>query len=322
MSYSRENYIRVRREFDMKYIKSRDEAMKRRDELHSRFPELRSIDDALAETGMRVFRETMAGKEGLDERLAVIRSETEELKAIRSQWLVYHGYPADYTDIKYECDLCHDTGSVGLSMCVCMKRALTLAGYESSGIGNLIKTQSFETFDISYYSDDKEAFENIKLVLAKCRSYADSFSADSPNLLFRGDTGLGKTHLSTSIAKTVIERGFDVVYDTAQNIFSCFESERFGRSENASDKNTSRFFECDLLIFDDLGAEMSNQFTVSCLYNIINTRINCNRPMIINTNLKIDELRRRYSDRITSRLFGEFQPLQFMGTDIRAKKLR
>lgn len=324
MSYSRENYVRVKREFESKHMKARNDAEKRLDELHALFPELSRIDNALAETGMRVFRETMAGKNGLDRRLAAIRSENEELRAIRAEWLAYHGYPADYTDVKYECAECKDTGSVGFSMCSCMKRALTMAGYESSGLGSLIKTQSFETFDFSFYKDDKKALENIRHILTVCRRYADEFASDKrTNLLLRGNTGLGKTHLSTAVAKVIIERGFDVVYDTAQNIFAVFEAERFGRnrSEGNPEKETARYFDCDLLIIDDLGAEMSNQFTVSCLYNIINTRINFERSVILNTNLSADELRRRYSDRITSRLFGEFLPLEFTGSDIRAKKL-
>lgn len=325
MSYNRENYIRIKREFESKYMKAREDAQKKRDELHAEFPELRRIDDALAETGMRVFRETMAGKDKLEERVDAIRRETEELLAIRGEWLVYQGYPADYTDLKYDCEHCRDSGSVGLTMCSCMKRALTMAGYESSGLGNLIKTQSFDTFDLSFYKDDRQASERIAHILSVCRRYADDFKSDKrSNLLFRGNTGLGKTHLSTSIAKAVIESGFDVVYDTAQNVFWDFESERFNRnySDNSSEKRTARYFDCDLLIIDDLGSEMSNQFTVSCLYNIINTRINYDRSMIINTNLTADELRRRYSDRITSRLFGEFLPLEFIGSDIRAKKLK
>ena len=323
MAYNRDNYIRVKREFETKYAQARDQAQARREELHVRFPELRRIDDALAETGMRVFRESMAGKDGLDERIAAIRGETEELQAVRGEWLRYHGYPEDYTDVKYQCDICLDTGSVGFNMCTCMKRALTMAGYESSGLGNLIKTQNFESFDLSYYKDDKKALDNIKHILAVCRRYADEFdTARRSNLLLRGNTGLGKTHLTTAISKVVIDRGFDVIYDTAQNVFSDFENERFNRNQNEStEKRTPRYFECDLLIIDDLGSEMANQFTISCLYNIINTRINYERSIILNTNLIADELRRRYNDRITSRLFGEFMLLEFTGTDIRAKKL-
>ena len=122
----------------------------------------------------------------------------------------------------------------------------------------------------------------------------------------------------------MIERGFDVVYDTAQNVLADFEYERFGRHgepEAGEPPRTSKYFECELLIIDDLGTEVANQFTVSCLYNIINTRVNKHLPTIINTNLGREDLRRRYADRITSRLFGEFRPLLFTGTDVRTLKL-
>ena len=141
-------------------------------------------------------------------------------------------------------------------------------------------------------------------------------------LFLYGGSGLGKTHLSTSIAKVLIERGFDVVYDSAQNIISDFEYERFGRGYgDMSDSRTDKYFDCDMLIIDDLGTEMANQFTVSCLYNIINTRINHSKSMIISTNLAQNEIRERYTDRITSRLFGDFMVMKFTGKDIRLQKL-
>ena len=131
---------------------------------------------------------------------------------------------------------------------------------------------------------------------------------------------MGKTHLSTALAGEIIGRGYDVVFETAQNLFSDFEFERFNRPYNSvadEENRTEKFFDCDLLIIDDLGTEMSNQFTVSCLYNVINTRLNKGKTMIINTNLTRDELNKRYQDRITSRLFGEFNPIIFYGQDVR-----
>lgn len=319
MAYNRSNYLRIRDEFEHKYIKARDDALERRDELYNRFPEIKQIDDALSDTGMRIFQETLKGRPGLAERLAAVRAENEELLSLRREWLNIHGFTPDYTDPHYECELCHDTGSVGMSMCRCMKLALIEAGYESSGIGNLMKTQSFDTFDLSYFQDDREQYAYMKKVLDFCRRYATDFSdIKHNNLLFLGNTGRGKTHLSTSIAKVIIERGYDVVYDTAQNIFADFENERFRHADN---RPTERYFDCDLLIIDDLGTEMSNQFTVACLYNVINTRINFDRSIIINTNLATAELRKRYSDRILSRLFGEFQLFEFIGADIRQLKL-
>jgi len=325
MSYNRDNYIRIKRSYEQKSLDARNAAVERREALHQRYPELKQIDDALAETGMRIFTETLGPKETLPQRLEKVKQDNRELNEARAAWLTAHGYPADYTDIHYECRTCQDTGFVGQKLCGCFRKQLVLASFESSGIGNLIQTQSFETFDTAYYAADPRALENIRRVLAICRRYAEEFSDEQvKNLLFRGATGLGKTHLSTSIAKVIIERGFDVVYDTAQNVLADFEDQQFGHGYGESELSTDtrRYFECDLLILDDLGAEMTNRFTVSCLYNIINTRINHNRSTIMNTNLTWEELRKRYTDRITSRLFGEFMPLEFFGTDIRAQKLR
>jgi len=327
MSYNKENYIRLKRQFAERSAAAEHTADARRAELHAAIPELKGMDDAQSAIGLRMFKLAMElSGDALDEAMKKLERETEQLAADRAALLEAHGYPADYDRIKYECPTCMDTGFVGTKMCACFKRALILAGYESSGIAGLIRTQSFETFDPSCQRSDPKSYELMRLNLSVCRNYAETFNpATSCNLLLIGATGLGKTHLSTAIAKEVIERGFDVVYDTAQNVLADFEYERFGRPYGEGDENdpprTAKYFECELLIIDDLGTELSNQFTVSCLYNIINTRVNKRLPTIINTNLGRDELRRRYADRITSRLFGEFRPLLFTGTDVRTLKL-
>jgi len=325
VSYNRSNYLRIRSEYDGKNLRAKDAAERRRDELHAKLPDLRDIDKALSATAFRVFEVTMSTAAGPEReaKLGDIKREMEMLRDDRRRCLVSNGYPADYTDVKYECPVCSDMGyTEDGKMCVCMKKKLILAGFESSGISELMKTQTFDTFDLRYYDDaSRPAMQNI---LGYVRAYADTFSPQSGNLLFIGPTGLGKTHLSTSVAVSVINAGYDVVYESAQNIFADFEEEKFRSSGyRASDTEsiTDRYFECDLLIIDDLGTELANQFSISTLYNLLNTRINKHMPMIINTNLARDELRRRYADRITSRLFGEFTPLLFCGRDVRAAKL-
>jgi len=322
VGYNKENYIRIRQEYADKNLRAKEAADQRAAELHRKYPELLKIDRVLSETGFSILRESMKGREGLEERIAKLKASNKELQEARAAYLVSIGYPADYTSVKYECDVCKDTGFVGTKLCDCMRRDLILAGYESSGIGGLIRTQSFETFRLDYYNRSPEERKNMERVLGICRAYAERFTAGKgDNLLFCGTTGLGKTHLSTSVAKVVVERGFDVVYDTMQNILSDFEYERFGRSHSdTSEPRTAKYFDCDLLIIDDLGAELTNQFTVSCLYNMINTRINHGKSMIISTNLTQNEIRERYSDRITSRLFGDFIALLFTGKDIRMQK--
>jgi DNA replication protein DnaC len=254
----------------------------------------------------------------VDDAVAAMREENESLRRMRGELLVQAGYPADYTDIRYRCEACGDTGFIGTKMCACMRRELVLAGYESSGIGRLMQTQSFDTFSLDYYpAQDRGGMETNYRTLREFAAHFDSRRGE--NYLLIGTTGLGKTHLSTSVARLVIDSGFDVVYDTAQGVFSAFEAAQFGRDEDAGEE---KYLRCELLILDDLGTELTNNFTVACLYNIINTRLNNHLSTIINTNLTHSELRTRYADRITSRLFGEFRPLLFTGSDIRREKLK
>jgi DNA replication protein DnaC len=234
-----------------------------------------------------------------------------------------YGYPEDYTDVHYECEKCGDTGYVDTKMCECMKRSLVLAGYESSGLGELIKTQSFDNFSLDWYKNNAEFYSKMNMNFNKIKNYAENFSKDTYyNMLFMGTTGIGKTHLSTAVAKCVIDRHFDVLYVTATGMMGDFEQKRFGNSAIDGDAGeTDRYYSADLLIIDDLGTEIANQFTATCLYDVINTRIMKRKSTIISTNLKTDEIRKRYWDRITSRIFGEYQPVSFVGTDIRQQRV-
>ena len=199
-----------------------------------------------------------------------------------------------------------------------MRQMLIEAGYRSSGLGALLKKQSFDNFSLQYY--EGEAKDLAERVLSVAKDFADHFEETGKNLLFIGGTGLGKTHLSTAIAGRVIHRGFDVVYETAQNIIADFEYDRFKSGYGETESRAQKYLDCDLLIMDDLGTEIANQFTVSSLYNIINTRINLGKSMIVSTNLGQKNLFERYDERITSRLFGEFDPYLFRGVDIRRQK--
>ncbi len=324
MSYNRENYKKIKAEYAGKNLKAKEKALELCQRLHEELPDLREIDELLSHTGPRIMQAGINYKgERLEKELEAIKKETEELKEARGECLRYHGYPENYTDVKYEYEKCSDTGYVGMQMCECMKRKLVEAGFESSGIGHLMQKQSFDTFDPGYQRGDEEAYNTCVANLEICKRYAAEFDGkECRNLVMMGNTGLGKTHLSTSVAKELIERGFDVVYDSVQNILADFENERFNRSyDNQGENRTARYFECDLLIIDDLGTEISNQFTVSVIYNLINTRHNNDRSTVINTNLSQKELRTRYTDRVASRIFGEYAPLIFLGGDVREKKL-
>lgn len=317
MAYQVENYRRVRERFELKRARAVQEAELRREEIASRCPEIAKIDEALAKTGMRVFSAACSDT-AAEAQIAAIRRENEELQADRIALLQALGLPSDYTEAKYECPDCRDTGFVNCRMCACMHRELVLEGFRTSGIGRLIERQSFDTFSLDFYRSDADEYAMMKKNLEAAREYAETAPPAYQNLLMLGSTGLGKTHLSTSIARRVIERGFDVRYESVQNILTDFEHDRFRSGHgNDNEERGAVYLDTELLIIDDLGTEMSTAFTQSCLYQIINTRINRGQPTIINTNLEQRELRGRYGDRIASRLFGEYRPLLFRGKDVR-----
>ncbi|MBQ3176638.1 MAG: ATP-binding protein [Clostridia bacterium] len=323
MAYNRENIQKVKEILAARRSEAVTTSMRRKAEMEARIPGYRELEEALAGTGARIMQ--AAFSHTLDEAtVASIREDNRILRDKRGALLQRYGYPADYTDIHYACEACSDTGYRGIEMCSCMRRELIQAGIESAGLASLIKTQSFDTFRLDFYENhDRIMMEsNVK----RLRQFAETFSAGTTDSwLFFGATGLGKTHLSTAVAGVVISRGFDVIYDSVQEILAVYEEDRFSHGEGIQHqrgRTVESLMDCDLLIMDDLGAELTNQFTVSSLYSMINTRINRGKSTIINTNLTQSEIRSRYTDRIASRLFGEYKPLLFRGVDVRAQKLQ
>lgn len=320
MGYNKEIYKRIYDEYTTKFLTARERADARRSELHREIPEVAAIDRELSAVGLEIFSAALSGGD-YHSRLSEIKSKNSDLQKRRAELLSQNGYPEDYSDVKYECEKCSDSGFVDNKMCSCMKRALVLAGYENSGISELLSEQNFNTFSLDYYKKNARYLEIMKHNLEFLKDYANSFEEGAANVLLMGGTGLGKTHLSSAVAKCVIEKGYDVFYTGAVDLFSQFEHQRF-RSYGQDDGDaTRRYFECDLLIIDDLGTELINQFSVSTLYNLINSRISRKKPVIISTNLNKDDILQKYTDRITSRIFGEYIVLPFVGEDVRKQKL-
>ena len=313
MSFNSKNYYELKELFEKKHLDAAARAEARRNLLCERVAGVREIDEALNQTAARIFGAALGGKSKLDEKIAEIKKDTEDLREARALLLEKAGYPADYSDVKYECEKCKDLGFVETKMCDCFRRALVLKGYETSGLGSLIGKQTFDNFSLDYYSGaDRERMQrNYETV----RAYAESFSKNSGSLLFVGGTGLGKTHLSSALAKAVIDGGHDVLYTSALNMVSEFENVKF-RGEG----NTAPYFACELLIVDDLGTETGGAFTESFIYNVIDTRICKGLPTVVSTNLDPRTLSERYGERIGSRLIGVYQPLLFCGEDVRFKK--
>lgn len=321
MSFNREDYKNVKESFDERRTKARQEADERKKQLCAKFPEMQKICDSLEATGPKIYAAALEGKDDYEQRLNNIRYETEELLKRQKKLLTDNGYPEDYFDIKYRCPLCRDEGNINGKMCGCMRAELVRAGYRSAGIAGLCKKMSFDTFDLSYYSGEDRT--NMELVLTKAKEYAEFFSGNgSGSMLFFGGTGLGKTHLSVSVAKKVIERGYYCVYTTSDKLFSELREERFRSADDRSPSKTEKYGECEFLVIDDLGTELNGRDIVPFLYSLLNQRINSGASTLISTNLSHTELLSVYDERIVSRLFGEFLPFRFTGKDVRMQKLR
>lgn len=322
MGYNKEDYTRIKEEFSNKYIRAREVAEARRRDIHTKIPEIFEIDMVLSRTGMDVMSVISAGGKDATEKIAELEKRNNALIAKRGALLEAQGYPTDYTDVHYECEKCGDTGYIETTMCDCMKRALAQAGYESSGLGALIGKQTFENFKLEYYSEKDGIRQKMNVAYNIIKGFADSFDKNtSINILLTGGTGLGKTHLSTALAQAVIDKGFDVLYVSAVGMLGDFEERRFGNSSSLSRVNDiSRYYDADLLIIDDLGTEVVNKFTQSYLYEVINTRINTRKSTVVSTNLTPAEINATYSERISSRILGEYQPILFRGVDIRKQR--
>ncbi len=326
MAYNSELFHRVKSELDQHRQAVEAEADRRRAEVEDTVPEIKELDAQLSKFGLRIMEIAMAGGD-TQAAIEALREENLGIQDRRAALLRENGFPADYDKPHYECNLCSDTGYDGIRMCSCLRRRLTAAEMEASGLSALMRKQSFDNFSLSYYPKPED-FAQMQENFSVIRAFAEQFGKKDAefempkNLLLVGGTGLGKTHLSTALARRLIERGFDVFYSSAVGLISDFERNRFGNGmAEETARDTSRYMESDLLILDDLGTEVVNQFTLSCLYHVLNTRLNLGRSTVISTNLTPTELRRTYSDRITSRLFGEFYVVPFRGTDVRKQKI-
>jgi DNA replication protein DnaC len=276
--------------------------------------EIAKIDAELSKTGMLIFKTACEGGD-----IAPIRERNKALQARRRELIVGLGYPADYTDIHYTCEKCSDTGYIdGVKSCSCLRELIIKGRIEASAMGKLLEKQSFDNFDLGRYSYDEKIQEKMKANLLLAKAYVRDFGKKAENLLLIGSTGTGKTHISSSIANELIHRGYDVIYDSAQNIISDFESDRFRNSYGKEENKSEKYLDCTLLIIDDLGTEFQNAFTLSTIYNLLNSRQNRGLATILSTNLTPDELARKYEDRIYSRIIGSgCKILSFKGRDNR-----
>ncbi|MGI6028630.1 MAG: ATP-binding protein [Candidatus Heteroscillospira sp.] len=300
-----------------------DEATRRRAEVYRRAPRVRLMDKRLKEIMVEVFGAAMG--QGGD--IKALEQESLSLQAQRAEMLTAMGFGPDYLDELVSCPKCRDSGYVMGHMCSCLQELYDRQVAQSLSSLMLMGDERFENFDLSLYDDALNYKTGVSprqcmaAVFNFCKTYAEHFAPGGINLLLRGGPGLGKTFLSACIARVVAGKGYSVVYESAGDAFEAFEEKKFSRYEDCdAAARVERMLTCDLLILDDLGTEMPGGFASGALYAILNKRISTKGSMIMSTNLSPEELRRRYTPQIASRIEGEFEALEFFGRDIRAVK--
>lgn len=293
--------------------------MKRREEIKNKYPEILELDTTIQKLCLNLSMAALKGIANPNE-LENIKEEITDLRAKKYEMLVYHGYNPDYLNLHYKCPKCKDTGFIGIEKCSCFKSKLIKLYYKDSDLEEAVKTNNFKNFNINLYPNHKLNDErytprkNIEDILQYIKNeYLTNFKNINTNLLFYGNSGTGKTFLSWCIAKELLDKGFLVIYKTSDDLLRALKDIKFNNDTDLE----NLLINCDLLIIDDLGSEQITDFSSTELFTLINKKILKNKKMIISTNLNLPLISKRYSERISSRIIGEFKLFKFFAEDIR-----
>lgn len=324
MRIEQEKLRKIFDEYDENRIKARMERDKRVEEIEKKYPILSEIDRKINELGIENFKNILENPQKSTEYNESFEKNLAELKRQREDFLSKNNIEKDFDEVKYTCEKCLDTGFIDNEKCPCFIQKIIDMHYEMSNMASIL--HDFSEFSFDYYGDkfiEKLGMtekENMQDIYNKALNFCDD--EKSKNLLFYGGCGFGKTFLSSCIAKKMLDSGKSVIYETATSLFSDYEDYKFGRKEGSFEETYELICDADLLIIDDLGTEVSNPVSTQFFFDIINKRTMLSKKMIISTNLTMDGILKKYTDRLFSRLYESFEILHFVGEDIRIQKLK
>lgn len=315
-------YDTIMREYNRRQADNRHLLEERQKEAYARIPRLREIDEEVAALSAAKARALISGREsGLEDLKASISLLSQERTAL----LLTNGYPQNYLEMPYTCPKCQDTGYIGSQKCICFKRAALELLYTQSNLKEILEKENFDHFSFDYYSDTitdestgMSALTAARRAYDASREFVRNFDTSFDNLLLYGDTGVGKTFLSHCIAHDLLDSAHFVLYFSAFDLFDLFAGSAFSKKGDMSGEDL--VYDCDLLIIDDLGTELTNSFVSSQLFLCINERIMRKKSTIISTNLKLENISELYSERTFSRILSSYQTIKLLGNDIRMQK--
>ena len=318
--YSRSQFNEIMSSYDERRRRNLRLAEERKKEVYEKIPELKRIDDRIADISTEAAIKSIGSGDGsISDPIRSIDELSEKKAALLRQ----NGYDPAYLLPVWDCPDCKDTGFLNNSRCHCLKQKIIDVMYRQSDIYPKLKEENFDTFSFEYFSED--VLPEMKKIHSLALDFVDSFANSYVNMLFYGNVGSGKTFITNCIAERLINKGYSVIYLTALRLFELLNGHVFRRNGTAYDEDAyNSLFECSLLIIDDLGTEVMNSatFTASELFQILNERDNARRSTIISSNLSLAQLKDNYSERSFSRILGGYELVRFNGGDIRLMKRR
>ena len=318
MPLTNTQYDIILRDYENRQLKNRHEAEQRAAYVYDHVPGYQELDESVAAVSVSQGKKYLAGDEQAMEELKLLISELSFKKA---RLLKEAGLPEDYLKPVHTCPDCRDTGYIDGQKCHCFKQAMISLLYEQSNIREMLQHDNFQSLSYEYY--EGEDLSRFKKAVITCQNFIKNFNSDYHNLFFYGTVGTGKTFLSNCAAKELIESGHSVIYFSAAGLFDLLSRYSFDyKSKEDERERYADLYQCDLLIVDDLGTELTNQFVASRLFSLLNQRHMGKKATVISTNLSLEELRDRYSDRIFSRITSHYELCKLTGPDIRMYKKR
>lgn len=327
MSLNNSQYDAIMRIYQQKQLNNRAKLVKRREEIYQTLPAYAMMEEEIVSLSMEEAKKQLLEDES---SLAQTKAAIHSLIASKQDLLISNGYPKDYLEEIYDCKDCKDTGYIEGKKCHCFRQAEIDLLYTQSNVKNILESENFDTFRFDFYNEafiDATTGHN-SLALAKnafdvCLHFTQNFDTVFENLLLYGSVGVGKTFLTHCVAKSLLETGHSVIYFTAHQLFDTLAEQKFD-TQNADNipEAYSHILDCDLLIIDDLGTELTNSFVASQLFLCINERFLREKSTMISTNLSLSKISETYSERTFSRLSGNYKLIKLTGEDIRRKKRR
>jgi len=287
-------------------------------EIYEKIPEYRELELLISSTSVSLGKKMLGGD---DQALSVLKEKIKDFSFQKKQLLINSGYKEDYLSPIYHCSNCLDSGYTELGKCKCFKQAMISMLYAQSNIQGTLKDDNFSNLSTSFFTgEDLLRFEK---AVTTSKKFIKTFKEDYQNLFFYGTVGTGKSFLSSCIAKELIDKGFSVIYFSSSQMFETLGKYSFDYKSKEELKGIyNDIYNCDLLIIDDLGTEMSTKFISSQLFSCLNERHLRKKSTIISTNLFLEELCATYSERIFSRITNNYQVCKLSGSDIRMLKKR